>query len=531
MPDSEPIIVDPARIAVPLACGVVGFGLLVWSVVGTGSLALGLPVSAFAALLLGYASWSCPPTMTKILSGHVGVILLLLMGASGLCASQCGSMPFYSSVIEGLSTNVVAIGLHAFLLAFGMFCLRVRGVPRWVYCAGHAVAIGGSFFFVWLMAAKQYWCPACVAAHIIVGIQAIEILRLLRRADERVMFLLAVLAVTGGVNAWFHHRAFDRIDNRPGELLRWISSAERPNVPVGIIQGRPEASVAEDVSSQDKERRNEALVSRAIEQAASSQGRHLPMPSRETTEEGGTSGGKATSSLVKSTVGANRPLGVWGDPAAPIKLVANLDPMCAYCEMEVESVLGIKDRIESVKPDVSVDLALVVNKVGGIPHYGARTAAYLIYAASSLGGPQMVAVMRVLMSEPGRKAQNNLHLAKIEAEKNNPDPKIVMNDPLVKKSLQDLFSLIPDSIDRNDLRQALAQRKDEIERKLDATVDRMFEYGVSQSPNLWFYRTAGPSVDPYVIFRGVKEPSVLQYAITKGLGEKSEPVTAPQEQR
>ncbi len=503
-------VFDTRQHALPLALMLGGVGLLSWAIVGTGSLVMGLPVilAGFAALLV--ASLITAPLLHRILLAHAVVIVFLILGASRLCASQCGVFPFYDH-IGGVSTSLCGIILHLLLLVLGASS-RFINLSKMVYCAALSVGIGASCFFMVLMVAKAHWCPACAAAHAVVLIQAVTVYQLLKSTADRTTFTLCILVIIGAMNALFHHQAYPRVLNRPDELLGWISCSERGIRPLGMITATAKETSSEvEIDTKDK---TVAAAMNAARQANKSPRKEVIAPKDDPRTVAMTDDSVARATAVPGTTPAKPQMGCWGDPQAPIRLVANVDPMCAYCQNAFEEILKIKELVEGKDGNpgsTCVEFALAVPELSGIPHFGAQTASYLIYAASDMGPSYMLGMMRVLMSDPGREAMQRLDVASKSK-----------NDGNVRNALAALYELIPDSFDKAALKEAITRRSADIKRRNRATLDRMNDYGSSQAPNLWFYRTKSVSTEPFVILRGAKDDAVLRYTISQGLKDQAQ---------
>lgn len=535
-----PFVVDIKRVGIPIAVAVVGIGALAWSILAGGTLALGVPITLFGAGCLGWSLLREKAQAWQLPALQLLAVVLLSMSLLGLCQSQCGAFEAYARVL-GTSTLAVAFGLHVGLLIIGVVALQAT-MPKWVYVAALGLGQGASVFFIGLMAATQFWCASCAATHAVILLQAIVLWRLLRVKHERWMWMLWVLVVAGGVNLLFHHRVVPATQNQPQQLLQWLASKESGR-PLGQI-------VIADATTEPPDTVVALADSAQAHLTSGDQTALLPVPQRPGARKSAASRTESPAvasarTAIPAPSGLQARTGLHGSSDAPIRLMANVDPLCHHCEVAVQSVIDLEEDVQAKR--VQIGLALVVPTMGEQEHFGASVAASCIQAAAEQSGQHMLLTARALMTDAGRSCMAALDAAKqrergalehvaraatpaLSGLESDPaayqsglrslaaqDPAVQSAREAVRAELHRLNLMLPPEVDKQALNAALQAHRGDYVLQRAAVRDRMRQFGIPQAPTYWAYHAHDPTAQPYTIIRGAKEPLVLRYVITKGL--------------
>jgi len=527
---------------VSLVVGAVGFILVIGAVVGSRTMSMGLPgiIAGACALLWAFAQERSQGWHLLVL--QVSALVMLSLSLFGLCQSQCGAFAAYAQV-GPVSVTLIAFVVHAVIFTLGVLG-NAKRISKWAYVGALGVAHGASVFFLTLMVATQFWCASCAATHAVMAVQMVVVWRLLRLPRERVVWLLWVLVVAGGVNLFFHHRIVPETKNNPQELLQWLAS-KQSGVPLGqvsvIVPPPDDQAIPIELA------KLQASVDASLAAQPAQPVRGAPPRPGQAVIAGGDAvlAPPVYDSAVSTAPASFAREGMWGSANAKIRLVGNVDPLCNHCEEAILSLWALADEVEAKR--VHIDLALVVPAIGDREHYGASVVASCIQASALQSGLRMMQTARALMSEPGRAVMADLETARVRERatlevmvqgarnslsghdadpaayqqaiealaRHNPD--VMQARDALRTELQRLNSLLPEEVDKSALNQALQQHKADFVLQRAAIRDRMREYGIPQAPTYWASFSDDPAAQPFVILKGAKDPVALKYVIKKGL--------------
>lgn len=315
---------------------------------------------------------------------HIVSIILSAMTFFEICASKCGSLHAYETILGIFPTALSGMACHGVTVV--LLILR-RSRPNLDFWADVAtiICVGGSLFFGTLLISYGSWCGGCFAIHALMLIQGIELVRARSGKWKRLAVIGSIIGGAGLMNATFHHNLVQRERDDISTLtayLRsaWISptppqpvlqeTAEQRQVRLSLERAMVQKSVSEDV------RNNRSIMGNQIQEARKSPDAPPSQP--------------------------NAPLrhvsaaGQWGEATAPIQLLVAFDPMCPHCAAQMAELLTLKDLVDQKR--ITIRFLLVYDKKIS------QAMASLIYAEGFISGENLVKTLVIMARNQSKMA-------------------------------------------------------------------------------------------------------------------------------
>jgi hypothetical protein len=474
-----------------------GLGLALTTVVSVTDVSLSIIAISMGMFLAALHRIALAKPMTSV-TLHLFAALLLFASAANLCATKCGTLIAYESIL-GIPTAIV--GMVAHLLVGGcLFLGRLRGSGPLILTAeaGSAFLIGASAFFGLIMALHSSYCAACFTAHLAMLIQAALVVRAYGNgmlATRWTGMVTGALLGAVALNATFHHAVKDQA-NTSEALVSYLRTngisvtadqpaVGRPVAPSGIITDRDRAAdavartgspIAGDPLSGFDVTKHEAEVerlARAMRNPGSGSESASTPPSIRT-PTGLPPGEPSASPQGLRPVSE---INLIGDPQAPVELRMVVDPHCNACARELEEVTQISDLITARK--VVVRLMPIFKKEHG---EGPQAAATIMLASGFISQQAFAETVTAMFRN-----QQSIRTAK------------------------DALSFVPKSVDSAVLMSIISTRQTEISTVLTDSKNTQMLRGITTTPAIWLHRRGNP--EPVRSFANMTTAAVLRIAI------------------
>ena len=444
---------------------------------------------------------------------HVFVGVLLFASAADLCATKCGSLTSYETIM-GIRTPLYGMAAH-FLVAAALFLGRLRRSIPLVAVAesGSAALIGISVFFATVMATNGSYCASCFASHLAMLIQAMVFFRAF--ANRSVVIpatTVMALAVIGalGLNAVFHHAIQQNTESGEAlvSYLRTNGIALRPAEAPILHAPSPNKDIAEQrdrVIDQSIARQRAQIASvgdplagtgvsieqhnadverhgRALRGSAEDFPAEIPLPPsvdvvQKTSRERDPGQHASVDPLSIKALRPAAEITVLGKMTAPVELRMIIDPHCSACAKELEELSQLADLMEHGQ--LSVRLMPIFRAEHG---EGPQAAATIMLAAGYVSQQVFIDTVMALFRN-----QQSIRTAR------------------------EAIDFIPKSVDSSLLMSIIKERQTEIGAVLTDSKNTQMLRGIMTTPAIWIHRRGNP--EPLRTFPNMTTAAVLRIAI------------------
>ncbi len=459
-PSSVTTAVPPVspQLAFTAALVVMGLSAFLAQTLWVTDFVTGMIMGSVGTAGLVIAAVRVPASPGQVLLPNAGAAVFLVLGMLNLCAGSCGSFMGYERV-AGIPIAIPGLLYHCAMSGFGVVLGRGVIARQWdgVIPMASVLGIGSSLFYLSIMVAYQHWCGSCLAAHGLMVVQAVQLVRWIGWR-QAVLPGVSVVACAGIINAVFHHRPHDHVENDPTALLAYLRTERSGAVPLA------------------------RFAVRHTDRAMGASAEHgTPAVGEDRTDTAAVVDGASGDRIMATGDGfrSARSIGSWGASSAPVVLRVAEDPTCPHCLRSIRELFQLTDMVTAGQ--VRIEFDIIYRTTPTICQRG-QAAAYAMYAAGYLGEQPFIDTVRSVF-EGIAGVQDFARIA----------------------------TLLPSSLDTAQWRSALTGRRDEIEDRLKDNFIMLRRHGAGGTPFYAFF--AGTDTEPRMTFVGHRDHAALRYVV------------------